>query len=477
MAQLILGRRLRASLGVGTRKGTRTSKELEVTRIMDHGLPHPPAPGPQLVVASPSQLLLLSRNARYVVVHFSMSQNDFLKLVERVGSSVEHLEFCAVDKRGAECDGTAPCADFDAPEVSFPKLRVLRIHGQCFNAVHLTRKETPALEVLTWEHDMGRPLAYFRMDLPKLRTVRMAFLELADARSWGASLGNSPELQHFVAYKLWGLPTYDHCRPHRLELPSCTHFVLIRSDDLDHMSLSAPRLRLLNLRACYNAQTVGLDASPRIASKFRLVAVNASRCLPTTAVTQHPRCGRIIADDDDSGMGNTEQEERDRHEMWRALPTGSIKHPPTKSYVHTVLVKDMFGFTTGKTDANVKKIDFKAKVRIEMDHTKVYGRGQHPESAAAAAATPDSGWRLWSMDRSSKTISQRMKTIGMGMSGDNAVDDGDDDMEIDNGPGLAQPKAKVKAKARTKATAKQRAKAKAKSGQMLQVAKTCLKKR
>lgn len=455
MAQHHFGRNLRASLGIGARKGTRTSKELEATRFFDHGLPKLPDLGPHWEVTGVGGIAALPRTALSVVVRFSMTQMDFLQLVARVGPCVEDLQLCPADEKGSACDGKAPCADFAAPGVCFPKLRVLRIDGQCFNAIHLTCKETPVLEVLSWEQDMGRKLAYYRTVLPKLRTVKLAFLDLADASGWAASLRMSPDLQHFVAYKLFGLATYDPCQPHRLELPTCTHLVLIRSDDMDHLSVAAPRLKLFNLRGCYNAQTVDMEEAPTNASKFRLVIVNASLSLATSVAAQHSRCTKVVAGDDDSGLGNTEQEERDRHGMWRALPSNSPEHPPAGSYVHVFVERDMFGFTTGKTDANARRLGGNGQpYRYELDHTKVYGRGQLP--ANIAAAEPGTGWRLWSMDRSVKSIRKVVAAMGMHSAGEPSggdADNGDADMNGDPGDG-ARPKAKARAKPRTKATAK-----------------------
>lgn len=73
------------------------------------------------------------------------------------------------------------------------------------------------------------------------------WLQVDSSESFGPSLSSCPQLETFSSYKLHGLHL-DNERCHKLILPSCTSLSLHRSDTLERLHVTAPKLIRLNLQ-------------------------------------------------------------------------------------------------------------------------------------------------------------------------------------------------------------------------------------
>lgn len=101
--------------------------------------------------------------------------------------------------------------------------------------------------------------------------------------------------------QLWGIG--DHHR--RLHLPECYSLNLYRSDDLEWLEVHAPKLRSLNLQACYSCEHVCLF--PKEGPEVSVNYVNANIGTKSLKhLAQHPHVGTENmhgSNDDDDDIG------------------------------------------------------------------------------------------------------------------------------------------------------------------------------
>ncbi|KAK7114725.1 uncharacterized protein [Littorina saxatilis] len=197
-------------------------------------------------------------------------------------------------------DDDPPAIDFGA--VSFPNLESLAVYFQAVKAFNFQAKDYPKLKHLYMNNMIGN-IEGFDFDLPLLETINFQHVGADDPRGFGKSVSRSTKLSNFTSYKLWGL----HMRNKYLTLvlPNCESVDFYRSDTLVRVKLWAPKLRRLNLQACFDlAEVIILDDKPHgykrkeyeFLGEPSKYAVNVMNMVdpPGGNVLTHPRCARVF---------------------------------------------------------------------------------------------------------------------------------------------------------------------------------------
>jgi len=193
--------------------------------------------------------ILGDNNIQSLHVEVPLSQEVFEKLSNSpLGKSLEEL-----DIQPEYEDDNPPM--INTAKTSFPALKRISINCQAVHAFHFEKEFFPELESISIESPCAEDLKYFKCDLPKLSYLSFQFVTIEDAREFGPSLSKCRELETVVAYKLWGLSS---CREILLVMPKLTLLDLYRSDDLPRLQLWAPKLRDLDLRACFSCPGVSI---------------------------------------------------------------------------------------------------------------------------------------------------------------------------------------------------------------------------
>ena len=168
--------------------------------------------------------------------------------------SVTELEF------SPEYDDNLPWISFRDDTVRFPVLKSIDLTCQGLASVEFSKERTPLLEHLNIDQPCNGPYSgglLLNFDLPELKHFALDHVTVdSEGCELSRSLSRSPKLESFFGYKVWGLGVGRRKHAHFLVLPSCETLSLYRSDDLDHLILYAPRLKDLNLQACYSIESV-----------------------------------------------------------------------------------------------------------------------------------------------------------------------------------------------------------------------------
>ena len=171
-----------------------------------------------------------------------------------LGRSVTELEF------SPEYDAHLPSIDLDDDAVRFPVLKSIDLTCQGLASIEFSEERTPLLEHLNIDQPCNGPYSgglLLNFDLPELKHFALDHVTVdSEGCELSRSLSRSPKLESFFGNKVWGLGVGRRKHAHFLVLPSCETLSLYRSDDLDHLILYAPRLKDLNLQACYSIESV-----------------------------------------------------------------------------------------------------------------------------------------------------------------------------------------------------------------------------
>ena len=170
-----------------------------------------------------------------------------------LGRSVTELEF------SPEYDAHLPWISFRDDTVRFPVLKSIDLTCQGLASIVFSKEWTPLLEHLNIDQPCNSPYGGMEInfDLPELKHFALDHVTVErEECELSRSLSRSPKLESFFGYKVWGLGVGRRKHAHFLVLPSCETLSLYRSDDLDHLILYAPRLKELNLQACYSIESV-----------------------------------------------------------------------------------------------------------------------------------------------------------------------------------------------------------------------------
>ncbi|KAI9020428.1 hypothetical protein DFJ74DRAFT_673095 [Hyaloraphidium curvatum] len=204
--------------------------------------------------------------------------------------------------------GSAPTLSFG--DVSFRRLRTLSVQ-QPLTDIFFVKEHYPAMESIFLEQYRSGGI---HMDLPRLTYFSAQHWMVDDPHGFGPSLSRCPKLETVNCYKLWGLGVGSRSRGHRLALPSLEELDLYRSDDLGFLEIWAPRLRKLNLQACYGIERVDVlgappegyadyvKLAPQKASRYIVNFINTS--VPAGNVVRNPRCRKVFANDEDDEFGD-----------------------------------------------------------------------------------------------------------------------------------------------------------------------------
>ncbi|KAJ3057216.1 hypothetical protein HK097_010576 [Rhizophlyctis rosea] len=197
---------------------------------------------------------------------------------------------------------------------TFPNLRQLTVSNVNLCTAEFLRGQYPILQSLYLEY--GR-CGSIELDLPHLRKLHFnKWTFTADVDTFGPSLSCSPRLEQLDCYKLWGLGNTSRSQlKHTLVLPACTSLDFHRSDDLEHLQIYAPKLRSLNLQACFSIRSVqildrkptGFGHLPSVPtaeqSKYRVNLMNAGDLFDLSGnVVVHPRCAGVFRNDEAAGF-------------------------------------------------------------------------------------------------------------------------------------------------------------------------------
>lgn len=192
----------------------------------------------------------------------------------------------------------------DFTKVRFHSLRSLSLEGVPLAGLRLTADNLPALESLSVSHPPN-PLAFFELSLPHLKRLSLEGVALAPPGPEGrggddfaVSLGQCPSLASFAGYRLMGLGGF-----HFLNLPQCTAFALLFSDDVKAVDVYGPMLAALDCQACPSLVRVHLHDAP-------LAGPDAVRAFRAEA-------NRV--DEARSGAGSLREEEAERDKEVDAL--------------------------------------------------------------------------------------------------------------------------------------------------------------
>jgi len=179
-----------------------------------------------------------TENGSKIEVLSALTQDELVNLVKHHGSTVKELTF--------RYENESDPIDFKYFE--FPNLERLEFNYCAVDIFILVN--APKLKILNIDQCSYSPLLYIKFRLPSLQRLGFDFCTIEDLSDFGDSLSNSPLLESFYAYKLWGLG--DSLGKKTVYLPNCKDLNLWRSDDISSLKIYAPRLKSLNLRACYS---------------------------------------------------------------------------------------------------------------------------------------------------------------------------------------------------------------------------------
>lgn len=180
----------------------------------------------------------ITENGTKIEVSTVISQDELVSLVADHGTTVKELRFQYEDE-----SQPISFSDFE-----FPNLEKLEFYYCAVDFFSLVN--APKLKWLSIEQASYCSIEHITFRLPSLEVLSFEFCTINDPSDFGESLTNSPLLERFIAYKLWGLG--DSLGRKTVYLPSCTDLSLYRSDDISSLKIYAPRLQSLNLRACYD---------------------------------------------------------------------------------------------------------------------------------------------------------------------------------------------------------------------------------
>jgi len=247
--------------------------------------------------------VLHRENILTLKIEVPLNQENFEKLANSpLGKKLENLRIAP------DYDDHNPPA-LDTSSVKFERLKSFSLMCQAIKAFHFSKEKFPELERISIEQPCARDLAYFHSDLPKLKSLSFQFVGFTDASDFGQSLSRSRLLEMFSGYKLWGLSCILG-KEILLVLPNATYLNFHRSDDLPELKLWAPKLKELNLQACYDCEKVTF--LKRLPNGFRKedyafsgemakVDVNIINCsfLKRDMFRGNPRIGRVYSNEDE----------------------------------------------------------------------------------------------------------------------------------------------------------------------------------
>ena len=195
------------------------------------------------------------KDALCLTLSFPMTQELLRALsASTLGRSVTELDF------SPEYDDHMPWISFRDDAVRFPVLKSIDLTCQGLASVEFSQERTPLLEHLNIDQPCNGPYSggmEINFDLPELKHFALDHVTVErEECELSRSLSRSPKLESFFGYKVWGLGVGRRKHAHFLVLPSCETLSFYRSDDLDHLILYAPRLKDLNLQACYSIESV-----------------------------------------------------------------------------------------------------------------------------------------------------------------------------------------------------------------------------
>ena len=187
-------------------------------------------------------------------------------------------------------------------EVAMPKLTKVQLIDVSFSHVKLDNELTPLVEELFMQNIPDE--CNLTVLLPELKSFTMFYYGPTENEEWiSKMLTTAKKLKTFESYKLrvgelhFASNELETIRLHRAEL-------------MCYLSVYAPKLKMLNLQACYDLNEIKLlDEHPNFikpagaGSKFTVDTTNAciTRSIANT-LEQNPRVEWIGRDDDDDMM-------------------------------------------------------------------------------------------------------------------------------------------------------------------------------
>ena len=180
----------------------------------------------------------------------------------------------------------------------------LRIMDVTLLRLHLTAKLTPSLQNLEIRNIPEK--CKFHVVVPTLKNISIHHYSPPDHGSGviNEMLAAASELEEFETYKLW--VTEELC----FASNQLKTIELYRSDGLSGISLWAPNLEELNLRACYSIMSIEILKSHHLAKKLphghkpstiRVKTANAN--ISAKAIAALKRSGRCVIEDSGSSDG------------------------------------------------------------------------------------------------------------------------------------------------------------------------------
>ena len=167
---------------------------------------------------------------------------DLQREIDNIPTTMPNVSILTIQSTGYFDDSRTP-----ELEVAMPKLKTLKLIDIAFDKVKLNTKLTPKLEALFMQNIPDE--CDITVLLPELKDFTMHYYGPADNMSWmNKMLATAKKLRTFDSYKL-------RVGPDLLFASNDLESIrLHRAEFLESVSVYAPKLRELNLQACY-----GLD--------------------------------------------------------------------------------------------------------------------------------------------------------------------------------------------------------------------------